>query len=83
MATKGRTKRNKKTKKSTAPPNFNKPNFEATSTNRETAKKKVMAQLERQGISGKDKAMAMDRGTLTQDSSGNYIFRTDAYSTAD
>ena len=78
-----RKKKNKKSKKNTTPPNFNKPNFEGTSPSRETAKKKVMAQLERQGISGKDKANAMERGKLTQDSSGNYIFRTDAYSKAE
>ena len=42
-----------------------------------------MAQLERQGISGADKLNAMNRGKLTQDSSGNYIFRTDAYSKAE
>jgi len=78
-----RKKKNKKSKKSTAAPNFNKPNFEATSTSRETAKKKVMSQLERQGISGADKLNAMNRGKLTQDSSGNYIFRTDAYSKAE
>ena len=78
-----RKKKNKKSKKSTTPPNFNKPNFEATSPSRETAKKKVMAQLERQGISGADKLNAMNRGKLTQASSGNYIFRTDAYSKAE
>ena len=78
-----RKKKNKKSKKPTTPPNFNKPNFEGTSPNRETAKKKVMAQLERQGIAGADKLNAMNRGKLTQDSSGNYIFRTDAYSKAD
>ena len=78
-----RKKKNKKSKKPTTPPNFNKPNFEASSVSRETAKKKVMSQLERQGISGADKLNAMNRGKLTQDSSGNYIFRTDAYSKAD
>ena len=76
-------RKKKKSKKNTTPPNFNKPTFEATSTSSETAKKKVMAQLEQQGISGKDKANAMERGKLTQDSSGNYIFRTDAYSKAE
>jgi len=78
-----RKKKKKKPKKSTTPPNFNKPNFEATSVSRETAKKKVMSQLERQGISGADMLNAMNRGKLTQDSSGNYIFRTDAYSKAE
>jgi hypothetical protein len=50
-------RKKKKSKKNTTPPNFNKPTFEATSTSRETAKKKVMAQLEQQGISGKDNSM--------------------------
>jgi len=68
--------------KNSTPPNFNQPAFEASATDRETAKKKVMAQLERQGIKGADKLNAMNRGKLTQDASGNYIFRTDAYSSA-
>jgi len=68
--------------KDSTPPNFNQPAFEAKSSDRETAKKKVMNQLERQGISGADKLNAMNRGKLTMDASGNYIFRTDAYSSA-
>ena len=48
--------------KDSTPPNFNQPAFEAKSSDRETAKKKVMAQLERQGISGADKLNAMNRG---------------------
>ena len=75
-----RKKKKKKSKKPTTPPNFNKPSFEATSQNREVAKKKVMQQLEVQGISGADKLNAMNRGKLTQKASGEYIFRTDAYS---
>ena len=75
-----RKKSKKKSKKPTAPPNFNQPAFSAKSSNREVAKKKVMMQLEVQGISGADKANAMNRGKLTQDASGNYTFRTDAYS---
>ena len=68
--------------KNSTPPNFNQPAFEAKSSDRETAKKKVMNQLERQGITGADKLNAMNRGKLTMDTSGNYIFRTDAYSSA-
>jgi len=67
----------------TTPPNFNQASFQASSSSREVAKKKVMSQLEREGISGADKLNAMRRGKLTQDSTGNYIFKTDAYSKAD
>jgi len=75
--------RKKNKGKSTTPPNFNKPAFEGKSMDRNIAKKKVRAQLERQGITGLDASDAMKRGKLSQDSSGNYIFRTDAYSKAD
>ena len=76
-----RKKKKKKSKKPTTPPNFNQPAFSAKSSNREVAKKKVMMQLEVQGISGADKLNAMNRGALTQNSStGQYTFKTDAYS---
>ena len=75
-----RKKSKKKSKKPTTPPNFNQPAFSAKSSNREVAKKKVRQQLQVQGITGADKGKAMNRGKLTQDASGNYTFRTDAYS---
>ncbi len=80
MPSKLKKKKGKRGGKNTTPPNFNQPGFSATSSNREVAKKKVMQQLEVQGISGADKLNAMNRGKLTQDASGNYIFSTDAYS---
>ena len=75
MAKKGRTKKKKGT-----PVNYNTPGFSARSIDREIAKKKVISQLERQGITGADKLNAMNRGKLTQDASGAYSFRTDALS---
>ena len=74
MAKKGRTGRKK------AAVDYNKPGFCARSTDREIAKRKVMSQLERQGITGADKLNAMNRGKLTQDASGTYSFKTDAMS---
>jgi len=83
MPSKLKKKKGKRGGKNTTAPNFNQPAFSATSSNREVAKKKVMMQLEVQGISGIDKSKAMNRGKLTLDSAGNYTFRTDAYSKAD
>ena len=83
MPSKLKKKKGKRGGKNATPPNFNQPAFSATSSNREIAKKKVMLQLEVQGISGIDKSQAMSRGKLTLDSAGNYTFRTDAYSKAD
>ena len=83
MPSKLKKKKGKRGGKNATPPNFNQPAFSATSSNREIAKKKVMLQLEVQGISGIDKSKAMSRGKLTLDSAGNYTFRTDAYSKAD
>jgi|9_EtaG_2_1085328.scaffolds.fasta_scaffold16459_3 hypothetical protein len=76
----------KKKKKGGTPVDFSKgvkPSFSGKSMSRETAKKKVISQLEKQGITGSDQRKAMQRGKLTMDSSGNYSFKTDAYSKAD
>mgnify|MGYP003646295764 CR=1 FL=1 len=80
MATKGRTKSRKANSK---PVNYNVPGFSATSTQRETAKKMVMSKLEKQGLKGKDKLDAYNRGKLTQNqSTGKYTYSTNAMSVA-
>jgi hypothetical protein len=76
-------KKKSKKKPPSAPLNFNKPGFSSSSISSQVAKKKVMLQLERQGISGADKLNAMSRGKLTQSSStGKFTYSTNAMSSA-
>ena len=79
-------KKRKKKSKDVPTVDFNLPTFSESSLSRETAKKKVRAQLEAlmagpDGITLGDVNRAYDRGKLTMDpNTGQYTFSTDVYS---